>query len=49
MSNAETPEGAVAKAQDAIHVWIENSKSLGRAIPRPSRHHIAMWAAIKTA
>ncbi|QEN86583.1 type II toxin-antitoxin system HicB family antitoxin [Labrys sp. KNU-23] len=49
MSNAETPEGAVAKAQDAIHAWIENSKNLGHVIPRPSRHHMAIWAALKTA
>ncbi|MDZ5448713.1 type II toxin-antitoxin system HicB family antitoxin [Labrys sedimenti] len=49
VSNGETPEGAVAKAQDAIQAWIENSRQLGRAIPRPSRHHVAIWAALKTA
>ena len=49
MSNGETPEGALAKAQEAIGLWIENSKNLGQPIPKPSRHHMAIWAALKSA
>lgn len=48
-SNAETPEGAVAKIQEAILAWIQHAKERGHAIPKPSRHHTAVWAALKSA
>jgi antitoxin HicB len=37
MSDSETPEEALANVQDAILVWIETAKKLGRTIPEPSR------------
>lgn len=48
-SNGETPEGTLAKVQEAIGLWIENAKSQGRPIPKASRHHMAIWAALETA
>ena len=48
MSNGQTPEGALAKVQEAICLWIENEKSLGQTVPKPSRHHTAIWAALKS-
>lgn len=48
ISNGETPEGALAKVQEAIGVWIENARSQGRPVPKPSRHHMAIWAALKS-
>lgn len=47
ISNGETPEGTMAKAQEAIGLWIENAKNLGQPIPKPSRHYMAIWAALK--
>jgi antitoxin HicB len=38
MSDGETPQEAVANAQDAIAVWIEAARDLGHAIPVPSTH-----------
>ncbi|WP_448955814.1 type II toxin-antitoxin system HicB family antitoxin [Labrys neptuniae] len=49
MSTGATPEGALAKVQEAIGLWIENAKNHGQPVPKPSRHHMAIWAALKTA
>lgn len=38
MSDGETPEQAIANVQDAIAVWIEAAKDLGREVPPPSRY-----------
>jgi antitoxin HicB len=38
MSDGETPQEAVANAQDAIAVWIEAARDLGHAVPSPSAH-----------
>ena len=38
MSDGDTPEEAIANAQDAIRCWIEAAQELGRHIPEPSRH-----------
>jgi antitoxin HicB len=38
MSDGETPEEALANVRDAIAVWIEAARDLGRPIPKPSRH-----------
>ena len=38
MSDGETAEAALASVTDAISGWIEEAKTLGRPIPRPSRH-----------
>ena len=38
MSDGESPEEAVANVQDAIDIWIEAARDLGRAVPEPSRH-----------
>lgn len=38
MSDGETPEAALANVQDAIRVWIDTARELGRTIPSPSRH-----------
>jgi predicted RNase H-like HicB family nuclease len=37
MSDGETPEEAIANVQDAIAVWIEAARELGRGIPEPSK------------
>lgn len=36
-SLGDRPGEALSNVQDAIQAWIEQAKSLGRAIPRPSR------------
>lgn len=41
MSDGETPEEALANVRDAVAAWIDEAKALGRAIPRPSRRHVA--------
>jgi antitoxin HicB len=41
MSDGETPEEALTNVQDAIAAWKEEARSLGRSIPKPSRHHVA--------
>lgn len=38
MSGGETPEEALANVRDAIQVWIEAARDLGRSVPTPSRH-----------
>ena len=38
MSDGETPEEALASVQDAIASWIDEAKTTGRSIPRPSKH-----------
>jgi antitoxin HicB len=38
MSDGDTPEEALAYVRDAIAVWIEAARDLGRPIPVPSRH-----------
>ena len=37
MSDGETPEEAVHNVMDAIEEWIDACRSLGRAVPQPSR------------
>ena len=37
MSDGQTPEEAVSNVQDAIAIWIEEARALGRPIPRHSR------------
>ena len=41
MSDGETPEEALANVRDAIVSWIDEARSLGRAIPKPSQRHVA--------
>jgi predicted RNase H-like HicB family nuclease len=41
MSDGETPEDAIAHAQDAIAAWIEEARALGRPVPKPSQRHVA--------
>jgi antitoxin HicB len=36
-TDGETPEEALRAAQDAIAEWIEEARSLGREVPKPSR------------
>lgn len=36
MSDGETPEEALINVQDAIAVWIEAAKDMGRKVPEPS-------------
>jgi antitoxin HicB len=38
MSDGETPEEAIANLKDAIAVWIEAAREMGRPVPTPSRH-----------
>ncbi|WP_116653943.1 type II toxin-antitoxin system HicB family antitoxin [Pelagibacterium sediminicola] len=37
MSDGATPEEALANVQDAIAVWIEAARDMGRNVPSPSR------------
>ena len=41
MSDGETPEEALANVRDAVDAWIEEAHALGRAVPVPSRRHVA--------
>ena len=41
MSDGETPEEALANVKDAVEAWIEEAQTLGRAVPAPSRRHVA--------
>jgi antitoxin HicB len=41
MSDGGTPEEALANVRDAIDEWIQEAKALGRAVPAPSRRHVA--------
>jgi predicted RNase H-like HicB family nuclease len=41
MSDGETPEEALANVRDAIASWIEEARSMGRPIPKPSQRHVA--------
>jgi len=38
MSDGETPEEAIANVKDAIAIWIEAAREMGRPVPTPSRH-----------
>jgi predicted RNase H-like HicB family nuclease len=38
MSDGETREEAARAIADAISAWIEEAKSIGRPVPRPSSH-----------
>lgn len=40
-SDGETPQEALANAQDAITCWIEAANELGRPIPPPTREEPA--------
>jgi predicted RNase H-like HicB family nuclease len=35
MAHGPTPTEAVANAQDAISLWLDTARDLGRPIPRP--------------
>jgi antitoxin HicB len=37
MSDGETPQEALANAQDAIAVWIEAAKDMGHVVPEPTK------------
>ncbi|WP_453953695.1 type II toxin-antitoxin system HicB family antitoxin [Bradyrhizobium sp. USDA 377] len=37
MSDGETPQEALANAQDAIACWIEAAHEMGRPVPEPTR------------
>lgn len=37
MSDAETPEAALADVADAVRSWIEAARDVGHAVPPPSR------------
>jgi antitoxin HicB len=41
MSDGDTPEEALANVRDAVVAWIEEAHALGRAVPEPSRRHVA--------
>ena len=41
MSDGETPEEALAIVRDAVAAWIEEAQAFGRAVPQPSRRHVA--------
>ncbi|MGA7488574.1 MAG: hypothetical protein WBW74_16765 [Xanthobacteraceae bacterium] len=41
MSDGGTPEEALANVRDAIGAWIEEARTLGRLVPKPSRRHLA--------
>ena len=41
MSDGETPEEALANVRDAVAAWIEEARAQGRAVPQPSRRHVA--------
>ena len=38
MSDGETRELTARNVADAIAVWVEEARKLGREIPAPSRH-----------
>jgi len=35
MSDGETYEEAIKNAQEAIEIWVETAKKIGREIPKP--------------
>jgi antitoxin HicB len=37
ISDGETPEEAIVNVQDAIAVWLEAARDMGREIPVPSK------------
>jgi antitoxin HicB len=41
MSDGETAQAALASVEDAVEAWIEEAVTLGRPVPRPSRHFVA--------
>jgi antitoxin HicB len=41
ISDGETPEEALANVRDAVNSWMEEARALGRAVPEPSRRHVA--------
>lgn len=40
MADGETPEAAVAMAQEVIALWIETARERGQAIPTPHDHDV---------
>jgi antitoxin HicB len=36
MSDGETPQEALANAEDAIETWLDAARELGHAIPKPT-------------
>lgn len=41
MADGETPEAAVAMAQEVIALWIETARERGQAIPEPQAEPVA--------
>ena len=41
ISDGETPEEALASVRDAVEAWIEEAHALGRAVPEPTKRHVA--------
>jgi antitoxin HicB len=41
MSDGSTAEEALANVRDAVAQWIDEARALGRAVPAPSRRHVA--------
>jgi antitoxin HicB len=42
MSDGETAEAALASVVDAVAAWIEEATAIGRPVPPPSRHLVAV-------
>ncbi|MGD9902606.1 MAG: type II toxin-antitoxin system HicB family antitoxin [Vicinamibacterales bacterium] len=40
MAHGATPAEAVANAQDAISLWLDTARELGRPIPRPGSRRL---------
>ena len=40
MTHGDTPAAAAAAAQEAIGLWIDTARELGRDVPPPRRHRV---------
>lgn len=42
-ADGETPEAALAQAEDALHSWINTAQEFGDRIPEPKAHYSGQW------
>jgi predicted RNase H-like HicB family nuclease len=42
MAHGATPKGAVQNAQDAISLWLDTARELGRPIPSPKGRRLML-------
>lgn len=42
LAHGDSQEAALANANDAIHLWIDTAREIGRPVPEPKGHRLML-------